>query len=343
MKFYSKKHQSKIMDFLRLPDLLHTDLEGVELTAQEREEVRDISDSLDIIKQMLQPYKPKLDKYYQSYNGLNLMSSLYCYLLERGQNPENIADLYPLLLELSAETIQAVFRDMLAPNHPGQLTDADLIDLLEEGTFNQEEKWRLLWIYYHSKESLEEMVSLYQEILPLYEPYYAKFEDEVDQFIQDMNITQLYQGTGFDVESFMGQPKNDQVQVFVWTSLHLQVIIPEAKDQPDQAAYLYIYPRTAFFIKNRQSPSKESLILAIKALSDPIRYEILRIVTSSTMKNKDIAEQLGTTPANVSFHIQRLINAGLMFFLDDQSTVKYRLNKVLLQETLDLMQRDFDL
>lgn len=57
----------------------------------------------------------------------------------------------------------------------------------------------------------------------------------------------------------------------------------------------------------------------LRALSHPLRLQILSILSGATMSAADIARETGTTQANASYHLRRLHEAGQIVLVDEVS------------------------
>ncbi len=72
----------------------------------------------------------------------------------------------------------------------------------------------------------------------------------------------------------------------------------------------------------------------MKALSDPVRREILNLLKSSRMTAGDIASRFDMTGATVSYHLSQLKKAGLVFESREKNYIYYSLNASVLEEVL---------
>ena len=72
----------------------------------------------------------------------------------------------------------------------------------------------------------------------------------------------------------------------------------------------------------------------LKAISDPIRREILECLREKDMTAGAIAEQFDLTPATVSYHLKLLRQAGLISQTKDKNFVIYSLNTSVFEELL---------
>lgn len=72
----------------------------------------------------------------------------------------------------------------------------------------------------------------------------------------------------------------------------------------------------------------------LKAISDPIRREILECLRQQDMTAGAIAEQFDLTPATVSYHLKLLREAGLVSQTKDKNFVIYSLNASVFEDLL---------
>ena len=72
----------------------------------------------------------------------------------------------------------------------------------------------------------------------------------------------------------------------------------------------------------------------MKALSDPVRREILNLLKGGRMTAGDIAGRFDMTNATVSYHLSQLKKAGLVFESREKNYIYYSLNASVLEEVL---------
>ena len=71
-----------------------------------------------------------------------------------------------------------------------------------------------------------------------------------------------------------------------------------------------------------------------KALSDPIRREILVMLREGKMSAGEIAEQFDMTAATISYHLSQLKKAGLLFETKYKNFIYYELNVTVFEELM---------
>ena len=71
-----------------------------------------------------------------------------------------------------------------------------------------------------------------------------------------------------------------------------------------------------------------------KALSDPVRREILEMLKGSTLSAGEIAGQFDMTQATVSYHLKILKNADLIRETRHKNFIYYELNLSVVEELM---------
>lgn len=73
---------------------------------------------------------------------------------------------------------------------------------------------------------------------------------------------------------------------------------------------------------------------SFKALSDPVRREILQLLRNGAMTAGNIAEHFDMTKATISYHLRLLKEAGLIFEEKEKNFIYYDLNTTLVEEMM---------
>ena len=71
-----------------------------------------------------------------------------------------------------------------------------------------------------------------------------------------------------------------------------------------------------------------------KALSDPIRREILVMLKEGKMSAGEISEQFDMTAATISYHLSQLKKAGLLFETKYKNFIYYEINVSVFEELM---------
>ena len=71
-----------------------------------------------------------------------------------------------------------------------------------------------------------------------------------------------------------------------------------------------------------------------KALSDPVRREILLMLREGKMSAGEIAEKFDMSPATISYHLSQLKKAGLLFETKYKNYIYYEINVTVFEELM---------
>ncbi|MCL2052484.1 MAG: autorepressor SdpR family transcription factor [Lachnospiraceae bacterium] len=71
-----------------------------------------------------------------------------------------------------------------------------------------------------------------------------------------------------------------------------------------------------------------------KALSDPVRREILIMLKNGRMSAGDIGKHFDMTGATISYHLSQLKKAGLVFEAKHKNFIYYELNISVFEEAM---------
>ena len=71
-----------------------------------------------------------------------------------------------------------------------------------------------------------------------------------------------------------------------------------------------------------------------KALSDPVRREILQLLKAGPMSAGDIASHFDMTGATVSYHLKMLKTADLIWEKKEKNFIFYELNTSVLEDVM---------
>lgn len=71
-----------------------------------------------------------------------------------------------------------------------------------------------------------------------------------------------------------------------------------------------------------------------KALSDPIRREILRLLKNGRLSAGEIGSHFEMTGATISYHLSILKKAGLIFESKEKNYIYYTLNTSVVEEVM---------
>lgn len=79
-----------------------------------------------------------------------------------------------------------------------------------------------------------------------------------------------------------------------------------------------------------------------KALSDPVRRDILSMLRDGRKSAGEISSQFDMTAATVSYHLKQLKNAGLVYETKEKNFIYYSLNTSVFEDIMMWMSQFTD-
>ena len=223
-------------------------------------------------------------------------------------------------------------------DHAAFMRQVDLANLPPEG------KWACIDCYLHFEDRLEALVELLEKGVEVYNdvikgidvaPDYGVDTCDKDVFVKALSEVSA---VTFDSSADLILYGSDML----FSSFIFSIITHDGdEDHPDEwQQSSAITGFSKFKIRSIEQESCGSVDMAegLRAISDPSRLEILKILSERSVYGKELCAMLDLTPGTVSKHITKLVNAGLVDCRIDSIRAYYSLNKgnaYALLKTLD--------
>jgi DNA-binding transcriptional ArsR family regulator len=200
-----------------------------------------------------------------------------------------------------------------------------------------------------TKEKLLDMIESPEEIKfrltlllrQFYEKCYAPIEDEIIDALKagKVKFENLFNEdqASFFKEYLREQAVKDVSDFVVNVSYFFQIgrwkflIVPQ-----NNIEYISIGMHADRF--SQSSFQKISAKKLLKLLADEKRFEMIQLLGEKTWYGHELAEALGITPPTVSYHINAMLELGLIFLEKDSNKTYYQLDKEKLRQMLQLVE-----
>lgn len=219
-----------------------------------------------------------------------------------------------------------VFVRFDAPDSHGVfMRRVDLANLSPEG------KWACMDCYLHYEERIDELIELLRKGARAYDAVIADIESKPD-YGQPLESTEQYLAALNEAVAVQLDPNTDMVACgsdMLFDAFMFSVVTHKNDGRPDLWEQTGVITGFNLFRMKHMEQETGGIDMAegLRAISDPSRMEILRILAERSVYGKELCELLGLTPGTVSKHITKLINAGLVDCRIDSIRAYYSLNK----------------
>lgn len=224
-------------------------------------------------------------------------------------------------------------------SYPG--TDLHSIQtMLRESSFDDREKWIGLMIFTDPKTYLLRMIDRLEEVFdrlgPLYQPLAADRRDRLDELSDDTLIDdfKLIQETFTqDLERF----EEVEIVPVIFQPYSASLF---AADNRVQVALGIDFADSIRHARQFDTKQKSDFF---KNLSDPTRYDMLKLLVRGDYTNKQLADILGVTAPNITYHFRTLLKDGLVRVDLDSERPRYRINRERFNQILLELSDDLNL
>lgn len=178
------------------------------------------------------------------------------------------------------------------------------------------QKWNLFSIIKDKKKSLLEIKALFQELYPLFSYYEEKLmkknkerAKEIQSSIEE-KTREYYEDVLEDKVEIDEKYLAESIHYILFMS-RFSIVISDAEEKKRLVTGVHVQ-EVKHYKKENQRLGEEEKEKVLKALSDPNRFSILKMLKEGKLSNKEMAERLKITPAGVTYQMNHLVGVGLV-------------------------------
>lgn len=178
------------------------------------------------------------------------------------------------------------------------------------------QKWNLFSIIKDKKKSLLEIKALFEELYPLFSYYEEKLmkknkerAKEIQSSIQE-KTREYYEDVLEDKVEIDEKYLAESIHYILFMS-RFSIVISDAEEKKRLVTGVHVQ-EVKHYKKENQRLGEEEKEKVLKALSDPNRFSILKMLKEGKLSNKEMAERLKITPAGVTYQMNHLVGVGLV-------------------------------
>lgn len=301
----------------------------------------------------LLPFEERLKEFYDRDTFINfLISDVDWRLIESWEEYQAYFDaktdeelkrnLLDILLKGEGEVEDDAKRDELLLEYVSN--QFALLDALNQMPMKDARRWAYFNAVMNPRKLITDFFALHEEILPVFEDVYQKYEDilikEYSLFEETMRVTPT-----FFNDAFSGEFSIDADAAMVIPVLSLTDFIGLVVEKDKQeiiflgGKFVESVQLLVDFHKNQQTER----ISIFKNLGDPTRYGILCQIAAGVKSVKQIAASLSITSATVNYHINQMLISNLVSHDWNDKTNDNPINTMLLTEALRGLEEDLQL
>lgn len=222
------------------------------------------------------------------------------------------------------------------------LEEAEFIKFLDGDSIPMEMKWNVYKIYKNFDEHVDRLWDFIERLIPIFQEVYKKYESafvEFNDFWKEANkdgtlAEKIIYVSGLDLDF-------DGINATLcpsWMGCNMVALYGE-KNWDDIFIMIGLFFKDYNFFDNAQISDKE-MCARLKLLSDPSKYEILKLIKDEGKYGAQLAQHLNLTTATISHHVSALVNSGLVTIEKNANRIYYHLNTPLFGRSIDQLRKD---
>ncbi|WP_066504660.1 ArsR/SmtB family transcription factor [Abyssisolibacter fermentans] len=270
-------------------------------------------------------------------NTIGLLCLIY-YISTR--NIKNVDEFFTFLKQLdSKEFLKDCFNEYDLSENGYDLTlesdEKDIYNAIVNTNGEEEAKFFIQFLKHPEivKSKLETLIYIF------YNDHFKAYEKQIEEFMRNK------------IKEHKEKYENNSLKYLETTCFSSMKILPQDKPIIMYICYLVEFT-TSIILKNDktiiiygygyeqrfdESIMREKSKELFKVLSDDKRLEILKLLNKKQWFSNELAKHFKLTPATMSYHMNKLLDAGLVFFeFGEQNKLYYKINKERIKEMFQI-------
>lgn len=243
--------------------------------------------------------------------------------------------------EMLVDVLEKMLHDLLEEDKSNYNFNelSDIIIFLNKAQLNNNTKMNIINFYIDRYNLSRMIVSFIEEIAPICEKYFFLIEDEYkESFNYISNIDNLNkfvrQYTSVDIV-FSGDM---ELYINIFFLNQLSMISYNGKN--NMFVGFKIFELCEFKDKNKYNDTQ--MVASLKSLADTTRYKVICMLSEKPMYMQEMADKLGLTAANISHHVNMLLQHNIISVIVDvekNKRIYYELNRAEIANLSDALTR----
>lgn len=237
------------------------------------------------------------------------------------------------------DAVQYFFIDNLQEFTNQEIKELNLesfISLINSLDLKDNEKLRVINFYVKGPEIYEAVMNEALKIEKIIKKYYYLVEGDIKKLIDYLHTIDLEAKINevIKFKYFHNTDFSVSVSVFNFNSLYMQ----RHEDSLNVNLGYLIF--TLKDIKELNTFEDKKVLNILKAISEPTRFKILRLLKNKAMYVQEIANEIELTSATLVHHLEQLLNESLIEIVDnnlDKKRIFYKINNNTINEFTKLL------
>ncbi|MEG1870695.1 MAG: ArsR family transcriptional regulator [Peptostreptococcaceae bacterium] len=219
--------------------------------------------------------------------------------------------------------------------------------LINKFTLREEDKWWLTVITQEPRKYLVELVDMLLESIEVFKETFKVMEKDVEKFIEELRM--LVDGDSDFMSEITGmnilETSKSDIHVYPSFSRYNSVSLITNNEfifNSERVEYMYFGWKFYELLELSRGKGSEMELLnsRLKCLSDKSKFNIIKMLKEKPMFGQEIATNLALTTATVSYHMNALILAKLVYMKKVDNKIFYSVDKDNMEEFFYILKKE---
>lgn len=214
----------------------------------------------------------------------------------------------------------------------------DLLDFVNKLSLDTSDKWNFISILKRPNIYIAEMNLIIDSLAPIIEKYELLVLNKIESLAKDWELLLDTSDQASFFSDKFGVVTSDHIN-----ELYFSLVLNNSIMFLNNKSYIGLHFTQEFF--ENDNVNSENVVDIMKILGDLSKYNILRELLSGRKYGRELAANLDLSAATISYHIQDMVNVGLLYVYSDDNSkrVYYEIRKSRLKDALEFLLKEFDL
>lgn len=220
----------------------------------------------------------------------------------------------------------------------------EVMPWLNDLSIGNDAKWQIYSFTQNPRKTLEAYISFMEEVLPKFEKFYEEYRHKVVEYGNDF-VRKLGEIEGDSLSEVSNGIVSESVLIgekidVLITMVNSFSIMLNAGNIRPFIAWGSDIEKIFIAIKEKEANQVQERVTLFKNLGDNTRYEVLMNIAKGITSTKIIAKNLGVSSATISYHLNNLVTAKLIYLAQSEGKYTYKVNHEFIDKCIKGMKED---
>lgn len=217
-------------------------------------------------------------------------------------------------------------------------TEQSFVKTVQSLELNESEKLAIIFAFYNYEENIRKLLKILSRINHVIQDGLSSLNNPNQLLLEDMNDEIVFEYFKKSDHGILNEIKDTDMTMYLYPSLICFESFSLYLDNFENPYLFFGIGRKAEYLYLQLPEQKERNIHAfLNAISDPTKMEILKIIKTEPKYGQELAEILNLKKPTISYHMDTLVQLGLVKIERVQKRLYYSINKNEVEKMIEMV------